>query len=119
MVIGSRYTCGMGHEYQDRVSLEMARRIALELERRPEWLALARENLVRWSERNKDAPGLLRCYAEWGGILEKRACEIAAILTAETDEGQRLRQSSPFAGAIPAAEVWEIKQRVRHDKNAA
>ena len=39
--------------------------------------------------------------------------EIAEVLVAMTDEGQRLRQNSPFAGVLPAAEVWEIKRRIR------
>jgi hypothetical protein len=109
----------MGHDYQDRVSLEMATRVARELPRRPEWLALARDNLARWSTINKDAPFLVRCYDEWRGILERPIPEICAILTARTDEGQRLRQSSPFAGALSPSEVWDIKSRLRHDQNAA
>jgi CRISPR/Cas system-associated endoribonuclease Cas2 len=34
-------------------------------------------------------------------------------LCAETEEGQRLRQNSPFAGVLSPAEVWEIKSRLR------
>ena len=109
----------MGHEYQDRVSSEMARRIAAELPQRPDWLALARGNLDRWSARNADAPGLLRCYNEWRRILEGPLSEVVAILLAQTDEGQRLRQNSPFVGALTPHEVWEIKRRVRHEQNAA
>jgi hypothetical protein len=109
----------MGHEYQDRVSLEIARRIAAQLHQRPELLELARRNLNRALELNKDAAGLVRCYREWLEILERPMAEIASILTAETDEGQRLRQNSPFAGALPPEEVWEIKRQLRHDQNAA
>lgn len=109
----------MRHEILDRASLEMARRIASELPRRPDWLALARENLDRWSGLNRDAAGLLRCYEEWRAILARPLPEIVAILTAESDEGQRLRQSSPFAGALSPQEVWAIKRRVRDDKTAA
>ncbi len=106
----------MGHEYQDRVSLEIARRIAAELSRRPEWLELARENLDRWTTLNSGAASLLRCYAEWRAILERPLDEICTILTAASDEGQRLRQNSPFAGALSPSEVWEIKDRLRHAK---
>ena len=109
----------MRHDYQDRVSLEMATRIAGELPRRPEWLVMARENLDRWTVLNKDAPSLLRCYSEWRAILNRSVQEICAILTARTDEGQRLRQNSPFVGALSPQEVWEIKRRNRHDQNAA
>jgi hypothetical protein len=116
---GPPYHSAVGHEYQDRVSLEIGRRIAAGLPHRPDWLVLARENLARWTARNHDAPGLLRCYAEWRAILDRPLPEIIAILTAETDEGQRLRQNSPFPGALPYQEVWEIKRRLRHDQTAA
>ncbi|MCK6485266.1 MAG: hypothetical protein HUU22_17380 [Phycisphaerae bacterium] len=110
----------MSHEYQDRVSLEIARRIAAGLPEHPEWLDLARGNLDRWSERNRDAPGLLRCYAEWREILGRPIVEICAVLTAETHEGQRLRQNSPFPGVRTPQEVWEIKRRYRtHDATTA
>jgi hypothetical protein len=113
------YTFTVGHEYQDRVSLEIARRIAAELPHRPEWIRLARSNLDRWSQANHDAPRLLRAYAEWRAILERPVQEICAILTALDDEGQRLRQNSPFAGALDAREVWAIKRRARDEQNAA
>ena len=109
----------MGHEYQDRVSLEMARRVAAGLRDHPEWLELARANLERWSRQNHDAPTLLRCYAEWSRLLSHPVAEVQAILTAETDEGQRLRQNSPFAGALNAREVLEIKSRLRHHATTA
>lgn len=109
----------MRHDYQDRVSLEIGRRIAAGLPNRPEWLALARENLARWTARNHDAPRLLQGYAEWQEILERPLGEIIEILTAETDEGQRLRQNSPFPGALPYQEIWDIKRRMRSDQTAA
>src|SRR5262245_42200523 len=84
-----------------------------------EWLRLARENLERWSRQHQNVPQLLRCYAEWRELLSRSAAEIAAVLTAETDEGQRLRQNSPFAGALPPEEVWEIKSRFRRHATAA
>jgi hypothetical protein len=108
-----------GHEHLDRASLEMARRIAAELPRRPEWLSLARENLSRWSRRNHNAPGLLRCYQEWQTILERPVSEVCAVLTQENDEGQRLRQNSPFAGALTPQEIWAIKERARRDPASA
>jgi hypothetical protein len=109
----------MGHELNDKVSLELARRVAAGLPEHPEWLALARTNLERWSRQNQNAPGLLRCYDEWAKILSRSVSEIIEILTAETGEGQRLRQNSPFAGALPPQEVWEIKSRLRRHATAA
>src|SRR5437667_259532 len=68
-----------------------------------------------------DAPALIRCYREWMAILERPLGEICQILCADTEEGRRLRQNSPFAGVLPPAEVWSIKAaiRQRHAKTAA
>jgi hypothetical protein len=103
----------MSHQRQDDVSLEMARRVTERLRASPELLAIARDNLDRWSRQNSDSPLLLRCYAEWQAILERPIEEICSLLCAESEEGQRLRQNSPFAGILSPAEVWEIKSRVR------
>jgi hypothetical protein len=104
----------MGHQVQDQVSLELARRVAAGLPKHPEWLKIARANLERWSRKNHDAPGLLRCYREWEQLLTRPSTDIAAILTAAGDDGQRLRQNSPFVGVLSPQEVWEIKSRIRH-----
>ena len=109
----------MGHEIQDQVSLELARRVVAGLPQHPEWLELARANLERWSRQNKNAPSLLRCYAEWRELLSRPVEEICSALTAETEEGQRLRQNSPFAGVLPPEEVWEIKSRLRRHATSA
>ena len=78
----------------------------------PEWLALARENLERWSLLNRESPSLL-------GLLDRPLAEVCAILTSKTDEGQRLRQNSPFAGVLTPKAVWEIKRRLRDEQSAA
>jgi len=82
------------------------------LEKHPEWIELAKGNLERWSRLNGDAPGLLACYREWQGLLERPAAEISVVLLDPTYEGQRLRQNSPFAGVLSPAEVWNIKGRI-------
>ena len=104
----------MKHSDIDKVSLAMARRIAERLRARPELLEVARTNLARWKQRNADSPSLLRCYGEWESILTHPLEQICVLLVAETEEGQRLRQNSPFAGVLSPAEVWEIKERQRH-----
>lgn len=108
----------VSHAMLDKASLEMARRVAAEVTRRPELIDLARANLDRWSQRNHDAPGLLRCYAEWRAILEKPVAEVLAILTAETEEGQRLRQNTPFVGVLSPQEVWAIKRKAWAERDA-
>lgn len=101
------------HQVLDAISLELARRIATRLLSRPELIEVTRKNLRRWSARNANSPGLLRSYHEWQAILEKPLEEVVAILCAETDEGQRLRQNTPFAGILTPEEVLEIKQAFR------
>ena len=104
----------MSHQLIDAVSLELGQRIAAELRRRPEWLDLARSNLERWTRQNSGVPSLRQSYQEWGVLLSRSLDEVCGVLTAETEEGQRLRQNSPFAGVLPPREVWEIKARLRH-----
>ena len=104
----------MNHSEIDQVSLELARRVAARLRRQPELVAFARANLARWSRLNPAVPSLLRCYAEWEQILARPVDEICQLLGAETDDAQRLRQNSPFAGVLPASEVWAVKSRLRH-----
>jgi len=109
----------MDHSFQDAVSLELARRIADGLPDHPEWLEFAGANLDRWTSQNRNAPSLIRCYEEWRDLLTRPVSEIVTILIANTDEGQRIRQNSPFAGILPPAEVWSIKARLRHETPAA
>jgi hypothetical protein len=106
------------HEIIDQASLEMAKRIATRVRTHPSLLDVARENLVRWKERNADSPRLMRNYVEWEQILERPLEEILAILCAETDEGQRLRQNSPFGRILTPQEVWEIKKEYRNREAA-
>jgi hypothetical protein len=109
----------MHHLYQDRVSLELARRVAEGLDAHPEWIELARGNLDRWMQRNANAPGLVRCYVEWRALLDRGIPVVRATLLDVSDEGQRLRQNSPFSGVLSPSEVWEIKRRLRNDQTAA
>ena len=104
----------MKHSETDQVSLELARRVAERLRRQPGVMDIARANLVRWSRQNSSVPSLLRCYAEWQEILSRPLDEICNLLCAESDNAQRLRQNSPFAGVLPPAEVWEVKARFHH-----
>jgi len=109
----------MTHHEIDQVSLEIARRVAARLRSDPQLLQLARDNLARWLNRNGSVPALRRSYEEWQGILERPLDEICARLTAPTDDGQRLRQNSPFAGVLAPAEIWEIKRHFRHHATTA
>jgi hypothetical protein len=104
----------MNHSETDLVSLELARRVAERMRWQPEVVDFARANLERWSRQNRSVPSLLRCYAEWQQLLSRPIAEICDLLCAESDQAQRLRQNSPFAGVLAPAEVWEVKSRLRH-----
>jgi hypothetical protein len=112
MIEANRAT--MNHRNTDQVSLELARRVAERLRSRPELLDVARTNLARWTAKNASAPSLLRCYEQWRAILARPVDDICQVLCAPTEESQRLRQNSPFAGVMTPAEVWEIKSRFHH-----
>jgi hypothetical protein len=74
----------------------------------------ARGTCARWC-RDNPAPAL----AEWSVILKKDWEQIRAVLLEETEEGQRLRQSSPFCGVLSASERWAIYQRFNSEQTAA
>ena len=105
----------MTHGFQDAVSLELGRRTAALLRASPGLVGVAHENLERWSRLNADSPSLLRCYSEWQAILTQPLEAVCDLLCEETDEAQRLRQNSPFAGVLSPAVVWEIKRQFRQN----
>ena len=109
----------MNHATIDQVSLQLARQVARRVRLHPELLDVARANLARWTRQNASASSLLRCYSEWQQLLNLPVSEVCDLLCAETEEGQRLRQNSPFVGILSPAEVWAIKSRVHHAPVAA
>lgn len=74
-------------------------------------LQIARQNLKRWLNNKNHA------LLEWQEILEtKTPEEIIKIITQDTDEGQRLRSSSPFVGVLSEAErdkIWSDCAEIR------
>jgi hypothetical protein len=75
-------------------------------------LQIAQNNLNRWLEKSKNS-----ALKEWKKILETRTTEeIIKIITQDTDEGQRLRSSSPFAGTLTDEErekIWSECAEIR------
>lgn len=93
--------------FSDRFSLSLHKRIAEKLRIDPRLvLSVANKNLEKWLSKDSFALGPeRRALLEWKGILESLSPrEIESIITAETDEGQRLRSSSPFAGILDSRE---------------
>jgi hypothetical protein len=94
------------HRLLEARSLAMHAVIAQKIEREPGLLNIARNNLMRWRSRwDDDVP---TWYREWCEILDCPWPQIAAIITEPSEEGARLRQSSPFAGVLSA----EVRKRI-------
>lgn len=94
--------------FSDRFSLSLHRRIAEKMRVNPaSVLGVANENLDKWLSKDSFTAGPeRRALLEWKAILEGSSPrEIESIIMAETDEGQRLRSSSPFAGILDEREL--------------
>ena len=98
------------HQVLDRRSLAFAEAIAAKIDADPTraGLALARENCQRWLL-EMPSPAI----DEWRVLLEQDWSQVRAVLLQENDEGQRLRQSSPFTGILSREERREIIERFR------
>jgi hypothetical protein len=97
------------HQQIDRRSLEMVRRIVEKIDADPLRRGLDRAKRVceRWvAQGNVSA-------REWQSILDRPWEEVRLILLAETEEGQRLRQTDPFCGILTPEERWQIYREAR------
>lgn len=88
--------------FVDLFSLSLHRAVAEKMiTDEAEVLRIAQNNLERWLN-SPSFEGVERfALLEWQNILNTyRSDEIRKLMTAETDDGQRLRSSSPFAGVL-------------------
>ncbi len=100
------------HEEIDRRSIALHRRVAERLRQDPSLLKVARANLERWRTRSRAGDLAADSVRQWQEILDTRSLEeLCDLLVRDDEDATRLRQSSPFAGVLTAAEVWEIKRR--------
>jgi hypothetical protein len=98
------------HAFLDEFALAYHRAVAERLRAEPEpVLERARRNLNRWIEGDAFGAGELASLEEWRRILgEADVDRLVEIMTDASDEGQRLRSSSPFVGALSPEERLEI-----------
>jgi hypothetical protein len=90
------------HQWIDAVNLEMCKAIAQKIRRNPKLMRIARQNLQRWKRKLRPWPS---AFQEWEEILKGNSLEaVLEILTQESEEGQRLRQSDPFIGILTEKE---------------
>jgi hypothetical protein len=96
----------------DLVALDYHRLVAKLLRENPEAvLRDARENLQRWMPIH-EGTGSEFALLEWQQLLEtKTVPELLTIILEDSDEGQRLRSSTPFAGYMTDDESLEFWRR--------
>lgn len=92
------------HEVIDERSLELHAVIARILRAEPQKLAL----VVKWIDRFLDDPDYSDrgkdALREWEDIIGQGLPRVLEVLGDRSDEGQRLRQSTPFAVLMPQDE---------------
>ena len=94
-----------GHERIDRRSLALHRAIVEKLRSNPSLLAVARDNLERWSLAN----GRSQPYWDaWREILNRPLGEVLDLMLEESERMTAMRQATPFAGILTPKERWEI-----------
>jgi hypothetical protein len=99
------------HRLLEIRSLAMHALIAAKIERDRAPILIAQRNLDRWQARGKEAAP--RWLAEWRAILRRPWREVAAFITEMSEDAARLRQSSPFAGALTPLERRRIYDAFR------
>ena len=98
------------HAFLDEFALAYHNAVAKRLRAEPEAvLERARQNLNRWTEGDAFGPGEQASLEEWREILgEADVDHLIETITDTSEEGQRLRSSSPFVGALSPEERLEI-----------
>ncbi len=90
------------HRVIEARSLAMHCLAAQKISNDPRLLDAVRGTLAGWRSRYGDS--VPRALDEWQGILDRPWPEIAALITDPGESATRLRQSSPFAGALTPSE---------------
>ena len=86
------------HRQIDLRSLAFGRAIAAHLQKRPELISVAKDNLRRWL--TTCSAGTRSTLLEWQQIIDGPVEGVIALLTDTGERATRLRQSNPFAGVL-------------------
>jgi len=107
------------HQEIDQLNLELGRAVAEKLRRRPELLeTVVARRLRRWRADVESGDASSRPYLEQWEQLAARGLEAClAQVTEESERASALRQASPFAGVLTAAERMRVLRtwRSRHE----
>ncbi|HSU17874.1 hypothetical protein [Longimicrobium sp.] len=105
MTIRGLRATARSHEWLDERSRALHVRVGEKLRDNPALVSMALANLDRWERQS----GPDRAWAEWREILtSKSISEIVALLQEDSENANRLRQSSPFAGALTEDERMAV-----------
>lgn len=98
------------HQFLDDFALAYHRRVAEKLRFKPdETIETARRNLSRWRGSESFTFGESKSLRDWEEILSNCTTNrLIQILTDDSNEGRRLRQSSPFVGILSKDERLQI-----------
>lgn len=98
------------HQFLDRLALAFHLAVAARLTSAPDLvLRQARKNLNHWLKLHTPNSRTGKSLLEWQKLIESRNLGVLlAKMTEDTDEGQRLRQSSPFVGVLSPQEQEEL-----------
>jgi hypothetical protein len=94
-----------GHELADRRSWLLHREVAKRLRSDPSLLDQARLRVEGWAR----SGSVHRHYVDaWQRVLASGLPTVLTVLEDPGEEGQSLRQASPFAFVLRPAERWQI-----------
>jgi hypothetical protein len=99
------------HKRHDDFSLAMHKLIVKHLDKHPEDLKKASENLRRWSRTTSkhSAPYL----AKWKRLISRGKKVVSKVLIDDSEEAINLRHCSPFVGILPNSVVRSVRSRFR------
>lgn len=97
------------HEFYDERSLEIHRLIALRLRDDPELISTGRKTLKRWIHVSPNKSTDL----EWIALLNQGVDAVICAIVEDSDEGRRIRQSSPLLSILPFAERERFRDSFR------
>ena len=95
----------MSHDRLEQRSIAFHRAVAEKLRLRPELLAVAFENLDRWSQ---SAGRSQPYFDEWRAMLALPLSDLLRTMVENTPRMGELRQSTPFAGILEPKERWRV-----------
>lgn len=101
-----------GHGRIDQRSLAMHRAIAEKLRSNPALLAIARDNLDRWSLTHGRSQ---QYWDAWREILDRPLGEVLDLMLEDSERMTAMRQATPFAGVLTPKERWTIYEQFRRE----